>query len=59
MCLEIGCPAINWKEVSGDQGVTQDGHKRKGVVSINRLMCPGCGLCHQICKFDAIVPGKA
>jgi indolepyruvate ferredoxin oxidoreductase alpha subunit len=59
MCLEIGCPAINWKEVAGDQGVTQDGHKRKGIVSINRLMCPGCGLCHQICKFDAIVPGKA
>jgi indolepyruvate ferredoxin oxidoreductase alpha subunit len=59
MCLEIGCPAISWKEVPEDQGLTKDGHKRKGVVSINRSMCPGCGLCSQICKFEAIVPGKA
>jgi indolepyruvate ferredoxin oxidoreductase alpha subunit len=59
MCLEIGCPAISWKEVTEDQGLTKDGHKRKGVVSINRSMCPGCGLCSQICKFEAIVPGKA
>ena len=59
MCLEIGCPAISWKEVSEDQALTKDGHKRKGVVSINRLMCAGCGLCSQICKFEAIVPGKA
>jgi indolepyruvate ferredoxin oxidoreductase alpha subunit len=57
MCLEVGCPAISWKEVSGDQATTKDGHKRKGMVSINRLMCPGCGLCSQICKFEAIVPG--
>jgi indolepyruvate ferredoxin oxidoreductase alpha subunit len=58
MCLEIGCPAISWKEVSEDQAMTKDGHKRKGVVSINRSLCPGCGLCGQICKFEAIVPGK-
>ena len=58
MCLEIGCPAISWKEVPEDQAMTKDGHKRKGVVSINRSMCPGCGLCGQICKFEAIVPGK-
>ncbi|OGP74280.1 MAG: indolepyruvate ferredoxin oxidoreductase subunit alpha [Deltaproteobacteria bacterium RBG_16_49_23] len=59
MCLEIGCPAITWKEVSGDEILTEDGHKRKGVVSINRLQCPGCGVCRQICKFESIVPGKA
>jgi indolepyruvate ferredoxin oxidoreductase, alpha subunit len=58
MCLEIGCPAISWKEVSEDHAMTKDGHKRKGVVSINRSLCPGCGLCGQICKFEAIVPGK-
>jgi indolepyruvate ferredoxin oxidoreductase, alpha subunit len=58
MCLEIGCPGISWKEVTADQAVTKDGQKRKGVVSINRSMCPGCGLCSQICKFEAIIPGK-
>jgi len=59
LCLEAGCPAISWKEVSGEDAITRDGHKRKGVVQINRVQCPGCGLCRQICKFDAIVPGKA
>ncbi|HVN23769.1 MAG TPA: indolepyruvate ferredoxin oxidoreductase subunit alpha [Syntrophorhabdales bacterium] len=58
-CLEIGCPAISWKEVSEADSMTVDGKKRKGVVSINRAVCPGCGLCHQICKFEAIVPGQA
>ena len=57
-CLQIGCPAISWKEVSGDQAVTLDGHKRKGVVQIARLQCPGCSACYQICKFEAIIPGK-
>ncbi|MCX8116329.1 MAG: indolepyruvate ferredoxin oxidoreductase subunit alpha [Desulfobacterota bacterium] len=59
MCLEIGCPAISWHEVSEEQAFTKDGHKRKGIVQINRLQCPGCGVCHQICKFEAIVPGQA
>ncbi len=59
MCLEIGCPAISWHEVSGDQSETKDGHKRKGVVHINKLQCPGCGVCQQICKFEAIIPGQA
>jgi len=58
MCLEIGCPAISWKDVSGEEAMTKDGHKRKGVVAINRLQCPGCGVCQQICKFEAIIPGK-
>jgi indolepyruvate ferredoxin oxidoreductase alpha subunit len=55
-CLEIGCPAISWKE---GEGMTKDGKKRKGTVDINRLLCPGCGLCAQICKFESIVPAKA
>jgi indolepyruvate ferredoxin oxidoreductase, alpha subunit len=53
-CLEIGCPAISWTD---GEGVTKDGKKRKGTASINRLQCPGCGLCAQICKFQAILPG--
>ncbi|MCX8021472.1 MAG: indolepyruvate ferredoxin oxidoreductase subunit alpha [Syntrophorhabdaceae bacterium] len=52
-CLEIGCPPITWIE---KEGTTKDGHKRKGMVSINKDTCVGCGVCVQICKFDAIVP---
>jgi len=54
-CLELGCPAISWVE---QEGTTKDGKKRKGTVSINRLQCPGCGLCIQVCKFGAITPGE-
>jgi indolepyruvate ferredoxin oxidoreductase alpha subunit len=55
VCLDLGCPAISWVEM---EGTTKDGKKRKGTVSINRLQCPGCGLCAQVCKFESIVPGK-
>jgi len=41
MCLKLGCPAI-------------DGTGEKPVI--NKLMCSGCGLCQQICPFDAISP---
>jgi indolepyruvate ferredoxin oxidoreductase alpha subunit len=39
MCLKLGCPAIDG---SGDK------------PAINKLLCVGCGLCEQICKFGAI-----
>jgi indolepyruvate ferredoxin oxidoreductase, alpha subunit len=55
-CLELGCPAISWIE---EAGKTADGKKRKGRVVINRLQCPGCGLCAQVCRFEAIVSGVA
>ncbi len=54
VCLELGCPAISWV---GKEGKTKDGKKRKGTVSINRLQCPGCGLCAQVCKFESIKAG--
>jgi indolepyruvate ferredoxin oxidoreductase alpha subunit len=38
MCLEIGCPAISLKN---------------GKIEIG-LLCNGCGMCSQICKFGAI-----
>ena len=41
MCLKLGCPAING---AGEKPV------------IDNLMCSGCGLCEQICPFDAISP---
>ena len=54
VCLEIRCPAISWQEAEGQ---TEDGHKRKGTVSINKDQCVGCEVCAQVCKFEAIVPG--
>lgn len=56
VCLDLGCPAISWRE---EEGETKDGKKRKGTVFINKLQCPGCGLCAQVCKFESIVPGQA
>jgi TPP-dependent indolepyruvate ferredoxin oxidoreductase alpha subunit len=42
-CLKLGCPAIEWQ--SNGEG--------KGVARVNRLLCVGCGICQQVCKFDA------
>ncbi len=42
-CLKIGCPAIEWNPAAGD----------KGKAEVNQLLCVGCGLCRQVCKFDA------
>lgn len=40
MCLKPGCPALTKNE--------------DGTISIDGTMCNGCGLCKQLCKFDAI-----
>ncbi|MEN6617334.1 MAG: thiamine pyrophosphate-dependent enzyme, partial [Syntrophorhabdus sp.] len=55
MCLEINCPAMSWREETGQ---TADGNKRKGTVYINPDQCVGCEVCVQVCKFDAIAPAK-
>ncbi len=39
-CLKPGCPALTKNE--------------DGTISIDATMCNGCGLCRQMCKFDAI-----
>jgi indolepyruvate ferredoxin oxidoreductase, alpha subunit len=43
-CLRIGCPAIIWKPGEG----------REGVAHIDPLLCTGCDVCRQLCRFDAI-----
>jgi indolepyruvate ferredoxin oxidoreductase alpha subunit len=43
-CLRIGCPAIEW--CASDEG--------RGVASIDPLLCNGCDVCSQLCKFNAI-----
>jgi indolepyruvate ferredoxin oxidoreductase alpha subunit len=42
-CIRLGCPALVQKE---------------GHVEINRMFCNGCGLCYEVCKFDAIAPAQ-
>ena len=44
-CLRPGCQALTKNE--------------DGTISIDETMCNGCGLCKQLCKFDAIETVKA
>lgn len=39
-CLRPGCPALT--------------KNADGTIAIDDTMCNGCGLCMQLCKFDAI-----
>ena len=43
MCMKIGCPAIFMKD---------------GKATIDNTLCTGCGVCQQLCKFDAIQAAK-
>ncbi len=38
MCMKIGCPAISMKD---------------GKAHVDATLCVGCGVCEQLCKFDA------
>ena len=40
-CRTIGCPAISFPE-------------KKAVI--DEILCVGCGICADVCTFDAIVP---
>ena len=40
MCMKPGCPAMT--------------KNQDGTIHIDDTMCTGCGLCGQLCKFDAI-----
>ena len=53
-CVNLGCPAISYQTVEGEMAMTADGKKRKGISFIDPNLCPGCHLCFQVCKFDAI-----
>ena len=43
MCMKIGCPAIS---ITG------------GVAKVDATLCTGCGVCEQLCKFDALCAPK-
>jgi indolepyruvate ferredoxin oxidoreductase alpha subunit len=55
-CLELGCPAISWDAGKAGEYKTADNKvkKRKGQSRIDAVLCNGCGLCYQVCKFEAI-----
>jgi len=53
-CVNLGCPAISYRPVEGDMAMAADGKKRKGISFIDPNSCPGCHLCYQVCKFEAI-----
>ena len=38
-CMGLGCPAISMKD---------------GKAKIDATLCVGCGVCQQLCAFDAI-----
>lgn len=38
-CMRLGCPAISMKN---------------GKASVDATLCVGCGVCQQLCKFDAL-----
>lgn len=39
-CMSLGCPAISMKN---------------GKAKIDTTLCVGCGVCQQLCAFDAII----
>lgn len=43
VCMKLGCPAITEKD---------------GAVVIERTQCNGCGLCMNVCPFNAIEKGE-
>lgn len=44
MCMKIGCPAISF-------------HNKKSYIDFTQ--CVGCGVCTQLCKFNAILESEA
>lgn len=56
VCLSIGCPAMQWVDVSATEAKKLGLKKKKqrGYVSISPALCVGCSQCAQLCKFDAI-----
>ncbi len=39
-CMKIGCPAISFKN---------------NKAHVDNTLCVGCGVCQQLCKFDALL----
>ncbi len=42
-CMKLGCPAISFED---------------GKAKVDNTLCTGCGICRQLCKFDALCTAK-
>ncbi len=47
-CLKLGCPAIELADPDPDS-------PKKRKARINTVLCAGCGMCGQVCRFGAVV----
>ncbi|MPM61337.1 hypothetical protein SDC9_108195 [bioreactor metagenome] len=43
LCMKLGCPALSIKN---------------DKIAVDGTLCVGCGVCQQLCKFDALVSGE-
>ncbi len=43
LCMKLGCPALSMKN---------------DKIAVDATLCVGCGVCQQLCKFDALVSGE-
>jgi indolepyruvate ferredoxin oxidoreductase alpha subunit len=46
-CLKLGCPALELGEAHPDK-------PKLRKVKINPVLCVGCGMCAQVCDYEAI-----
>ena len=44
LCLDLGCPAMEWSDEIGP--------------IIDDLQCVGCAMCAELCAMDALQPGE-
>lgn len=55
-CAKLGCPAIEWINLSPEEAVAAGKKPRqRGLARINPLLCDGCNQCPPLCRFKAIV----
>jgi indolepyruvate ferredoxin oxidoreductase alpha subunit len=47
ICVSFGCPAITFK-----------GEIKTGKAGIDPIICVRCGMCAQVCPFNAIIVGE-
>ena len=46
-CLKLGCPALELGDASPEK-------PRLRKARINPVLCMGCGMCYQVCEYEAI-----